>query len=237
MVTELAGKWGDLDQSQKVAIARSVGGIRRYTDFLVLMNNFDESVAATTDSLRAHGEAVKAADEQVKTLDASYTRIRNASSEAFSSVGQAVELEKNMSRLADLTDTLATGFKRFVTGDVSNTTEEFVRFAAGGTVLVTVLAGLVKGSLALSAALGSTLLGSVGVAAAALTALVAGVSLGFGVTAPKAILKTNEEFVSIGEEMKRLNKIANNTNSVFSSTADVLDMHRYSFGCCNTKPK
>jgi hypothetical protein len=41
ILNELGEKWGNISDTQKVALAQTVGGVRQYTTLMALMNNFD----------------------------------------------------------------------------------------------------------------------------------------------------------------------------------------------------
>ena len=56
----LSKKWKDLSNVQKANLAVTFGGIRRYADFIALMDNYEVKLAATIISQRASSEAIEA---------------------------------------------------------------------------------------------------------------------------------------------------------------------------------
>ncbi|MEA2079172.1 MAG: phage tail tape measure protein, partial [Pseudomonadota bacterium] len=56
---ELAMKWDDLTQAQRLNISMAVGGRRHYNSVLVLMKNWDETLEALTHSQNSQGSALR----------------------------------------------------------------------------------------------------------------------------------------------------------------------------------
>ena len=41
ILDDIGGKWDTLNKDEQVALAQAVGGIRQYTQFIALMDNWD----------------------------------------------------------------------------------------------------------------------------------------------------------------------------------------------------
>jgi TP901 family phage tail tape measure protein len=52
--------WGRLTQAQKLNLALTIGGVRRYSDFLVLMDNYGEALAASSEAASSSGMTQRA---------------------------------------------------------------------------------------------------------------------------------------------------------------------------------
>jgi len=152
VLDDLSAQWGHLDSVQKASLATTLGGIRRYADFIALMDNYSVKLAGTAIAQRSLSEAQEAnllvMDTFKKQLDST-----KASVSAFSaSVGEV--LAGGLSTLLGPLNSLLTwinegdgGFARF-TGTVIS----FVgTFALVGLVLLgakfawTSLSGAIKG--------------------------------------------------------------------------------------------
>jgi hypothetical protein len=42
ILDDLATRWNNLGQAQKMALAQTVGGVRQYTNLIALMDNWDK---------------------------------------------------------------------------------------------------------------------------------------------------------------------------------------------------
>jgi TP901 family phage tail tape measure protein len=89
VLTELRETWDTLNDAQRFAIAQTVAGIRRYTDFLVLMDNFDEAVKATSDSLNAQGQAQRNNVIELRTFARQLEQVKALFQEAFTDLADS----------------------------------------------------------------------------------------------------------------------------------------------------
>lgn len=85
VLDELAAKWGNLTSVQRVNIATAVGGIRRYVDFLALMDQYAVktrslalSLTATNEAQRASDIVMSSASKQVDKAAASFANLQYA---------------------------------------------------------------------------------------------------------------------------------------------------------------
>ena len=75
VLEDLADIWPTLTSAQQQNIAISVAGIRRYSDFAVLMQNFGEFTEATAVSFNALGQAQLAQQTQLTSFNSQLERI------------------------------------------------------------------------------------------------------------------------------------------------------------------
>ncbi len=85
VMTDLRGKWDDITDVQKKNFAQTIGGIRRYNDFIALMKNFDTFTRETTESQISFGFAQKASlaeteklKRQIQSIGTQYERLKVA---------------------------------------------------------------------------------------------------------------------------------------------------------------
>ena len=76
ILSETAEKWKTLDKDQQVALAKGVAGLRQYTQFIALMDNWDfmeENLATANNSI---GELSNQADIYAESWEASSARVK-----------------------------------------------------------------------------------------------------------------------------------------------------------------
>jgi TP901 family phage tail tape measure protein len=59
ILKDVAGSWDDMTRAQQVNMAQAMAGIRHYNSFIVLMNNFDEALLASSDAANSQGFAMR----------------------------------------------------------------------------------------------------------------------------------------------------------------------------------
>ena len=69
ILKDLNGKWKDLNDTQKIAVGQTVGGIQQYDKFLGLMNNFDMAMASTNTAMNSNGSAIKENEKHVESIE------------------------------------------------------------------------------------------------------------------------------------------------------------------------
>jgi TP901 family phage tail tape measure protein len=89
VLIELNDRWDTMTEAQRFAIAQTVAGVRRYTDFLVLMDNFGESLLATKTALEAQGDAQRNAAIELGTFNRQIKAVGASLQEAFEGVAAA----------------------------------------------------------------------------------------------------------------------------------------------------
>ncbi|MEK6923282.1 MAG: phage tail tape measure protein, partial [Nanoarchaeota archaeon] len=83
ILDDLNNKWKNLTSVQKANLSITLSGVRRYSDFIALMDNYSLKLAATIKSQRASNEAQKASDIILNTLSKNWSSLK-ASVEEFS---------------------------------------------------------------------------------------------------------------------------------------------------------
>lgn len=108
VLSDLAKQWPILTSAQKANIATTIGGIRRYADFVALMDNFAVKQQATVISQQASTEAIKAADLELITLSKTLDRTRALFEELGFIVGS--QLAKPLFAIVSLFDSFRSTF-------------------------------------------------------------------------------------------------------------------------------
>ena len=90
VLEDLAGKWEELEQAQKLSIAQAIGGTRQYNQVLVLMDNWDQVVKSTTDSMNAKGSAERRNLKLMKTYSKQLEQTKAVFSALKVEVGKVV---------------------------------------------------------------------------------------------------------------------------------------------------
>jgi len=88
ILDELAGKWKDLTQAQKMNIAQAIGGTRQYNALLVLMDNWGQALEAIRHSVDSKGSAERKNQELMKTYAKQLEQTKAAMVELQTSVGK-----------------------------------------------------------------------------------------------------------------------------------------------------
>lgn len=89
VLRELNSIWDDLTDAQRFNIAQSVAGVRRYADFLVLMDNFDEAIIATKDSINAQGRAQRNNIIELQTFSRQIKIVQASLQETFEGIAES----------------------------------------------------------------------------------------------------------------------------------------------------
>ena len=82
ILEDMGARWNQLNDSQKTALAQTVGGVRQYTTLIALMDNFDFYKQNQQVALGSEGTVQKQADTYAKGWEASQKRVK-ASAEAI----------------------------------------------------------------------------------------------------------------------------------------------------------
>lgn len=83
ILTETAAKWGELDRAQKVALAQTVSGIRQYTQFMALMDNWDFMEQNIGTAENSTGELSKQAKIYEESWQGASKRVKSAIEEIY----------------------------------------------------------------------------------------------------------------------------------------------------------
>lgn len=89
VLDDLNLKWATLTESQRVNIARTIGGIRHYTQFVVLMEQYGTKLRAAEASQEALGFTAKAAEKDINTLANQIERLKAIGTQFLEGVGSS----------------------------------------------------------------------------------------------------------------------------------------------------
>ena len=117
ILTNMASKWDGLTDSQKVATAETVAGVRQYTQLMALMENWDigdaDSFMANLKTIdNAEGTLQKQADIYAESWEAAEKRAKAAAEGIF----QDLLDDKFFISLTDTFTNLLTGLDAFISG-------------------------------------------------------------------------------------------------------------------------
>ncbi|MFP4017701.1 MAG: phage tail tape measure protein, partial [Bacteroidales bacterium] len=70
VITDLASKWDELSEVQQANIARAMGGRRRYSDVISLIENWDMALDATETSFNSLGSAIEENEKYMDSMEA-----------------------------------------------------------------------------------------------------------------------------------------------------------------------
>lgn len=76
VLTDLAVRWGDLDEVMQANIARAIGGRRRYSDVIALIENWDMALDATTSSMNSLNSAIEENETYMQGMETNWTQVR-----------------------------------------------------------------------------------------------------------------------------------------------------------------
>jgi TP901 family phage tail tape measure protein len=99
---DLAGKWDELTNSQKLSIAQAIGGRRHYNSLIILMDHWGDALDTLEDSINSKGAAERRNAIVMETYAKRLQQVKSA----------AVELQVQFGKLAlPIAKVLLTGFK------------------------------------------------------------------------------------------------------------------------------
>ena len=86
ILDDLGERWGNISDTQKVALAQTVGGVRQYTTLMALMNNFDFYKENVNIAKNSEGTLQKQQEIYEKSWAASSKRVRAAMETIYSTL-------------------------------------------------------------------------------------------------------------------------------------------------------
>lgn len=212
VLDELSTKWKEISSVQKANLAVTFGGIRRYADFIALMDNYEVKMAATIISQRASKEAFQANEKIMATFKKQWEATKVAISELGVSIGKVLvgPLSKASNILKSLAKTLSNtenGMATFIAKIIASVSAFSIAYItlSGVVFIVTKLAREIKILTAGLSAL-RTVTAGMNIALAALS-IVAGI---------------------IAWNLTSSAMAANNASSAFQGVTDALDRVRAS---------
>lgn len=149
ILKDLSDRWTQLSEAQKLSIAKSVGGVRHYTQFVVLMDQFSTKLAATAASQKALGFTQRASATELGTLDNQIKRITASFTQFTDAIGSSsFGFKSQVKAFADIFEILFNGNKELtsIQKAFAGATGAIISFA---TAVVAIKAGQVAWNLAM----------------------------------------------------------------------------------------
>lgn len=84
IIDEMGAKWQYLNNTQKTAIAQTVGGVRQYTNLIALLDNYDFYKQNQQVALNSEGTVQKQADIYAKSWEAAQKRVKASAESIYS---------------------------------------------------------------------------------------------------------------------------------------------------------
>lgn len=112
ILDELGQKWGQISDTQKTALAQTVGGVRQYTNLMALMNNYDFYKENLEVAKNSAGTLEKQQETYEKSWKASINRVRASAETIYSSLINDqffIQLNNNFSKFLDIINQIITG--------------------------------------------------------------------------------------------------------------------------------
>jgi len=88
VLTDLAVGWEDLDEVMQANIARTMGGRRRYSDVISLIENWDMALDATETSMNSLNSAMKENEKYMESMEAQWQQVRTQFEKLSLTVGR-----------------------------------------------------------------------------------------------------------------------------------------------------
>lgn len=86
ILDETAARWKTLSNTQQMALAQTVAGVRQYTQFITLMENWDKFQTNLVTATGAEGTLNKQAEIYAESWEAARKRVRTAAEDIYSSL-------------------------------------------------------------------------------------------------------------------------------------------------------
>ena len=171
VLTDLSVQWDQLDDVMQANIARAMGGRRRYSDVLSLMENWDMAIEATETSMDSLNSAIEENETYMESMEAQWMQARatfeelsviigeigleqwsiRAANAVEGFIGEIQNLVVGMNHLEQETNALSIALRGLAIGVIYNTAIPAVK--ALGTALSALLAHpVVAGVTAMTAA-------------------------------------------------------------------------------------
>lgn len=116
VIGDLAGKWGNMSSEQKQSIGLLIAGRFQLSRFLILMQQHEQAVKATTTALNSQGSGLRENQQFLESLEARINKLSNSWTELTLTMGDAVITDTLIAIISGLTN-LAKATE-FVVGNV-----------------------------------------------------------------------------------------------------------------------
>lgn len=115
---QLATRWQDMSRAQQLSTAQAMAGIRHYNQFIILMKNFDEALAASADAANSQGFAIRKNALAMETLAKQMQVLRETAKGVVLEVGKVMlpavtSMVKGLQGLLDIVGKLPGPIQQF----------------------------------------------------------------------------------------------------------------------------
>lgn len=86
ILDDIGGKWDTLNKDEQVALAQAVGGVRQYTQFIALMDNWDFMKESLETAKNATGELQNQADIFAESWEAAHKNVKASAEGIYDSL-------------------------------------------------------------------------------------------------------------------------------------------------------
>lgn len=162
VLSEIAGGWDNMTNSEKSALALSLAGKTQIDVFTSVLGNFDDAVKATSTSINSAGSATK---ENAKYMESLSAKINNLKAQAQKLVLGDGGFNSLLKTLVDL----GTAILKFANTDIGQAVIQF-------TILYTILAKLSESKIGIKLQQWATYMVTLGSDTATTTGLVGGLN-------------------------------------------------------------
>lgn len=90
IIADLAGRFQDLNQTQRIAIASTIAGQRQVATLLAVLGNFEKAQKAANDAQESGGEAARLVRIRQESLEAQLQKVTNQFLRFGAAVGEAI---------------------------------------------------------------------------------------------------------------------------------------------------
>ena len=107
ILEDLGDRWQTLNDTQKTALAQTVGGVRQYTTLIALMDNFDFYKRNQQTALGSEGTVQKQADIYAQSWEAAQKRVRASAETIYSDILNDkffIEANNNIAKFLEIID-------------------------------------------------------------------------------------------------------------------------------------
>lgn len=106
VMDELAAKWKNLTEAQKIQLAVQIGSRRQATPFLALMDNYPRAIEAMIEAYKSAGEAAKDFDKKQDTVAVRAKQLQSSWANLVSTLGDTSVWKGLLQSLTDLASTI-----------------------------------------------------------------------------------------------------------------------------------
>ena len=118
ILDETAAKWKTLSKDQQAALAQTVAGIRQYTQFIALMNNWDDGtsdsmVSNINTAVNATGELQEQADKYADSWEAASDKLKTSMESIWNNLIPTEGLKSFISGMSEIVEIISSAIRGF----------------------------------------------------------------------------------------------------------------------------